>query len=145
MRTLGGRQTLDGRRGPYLPIDAVGAVLAPELREVLQAVPPVLAAARIELFVRILARLKQVQVLLNPCTRPSSRTELLMQPSKVRFSAHASTPCCWCTDYHHCMQAAGMAETCCSTQGKQEDGAGIPGRGGPCRGSCRPQRTTAPQ
>ena len=73
----------DGRRGPYLPIDAVGAVLAPELREVLQAVPPVLAAPRIELLVCILARLKQVQVLLNPCTRPSSRTELLMQQSQV--------------------------------------------------------------
>ena len=58
-------QACDGRRGPHLPVDTVGAVLAPQLREVLQAVAPVLAAASVELLIRILARLKQVQVLLD--------------------------------------------------------------------------------
>ena len=59
-------QTLDGRRGSHLPIDAVGAVLTPQLWKVLQAMPPVLAATRIELLIRILARLKKVQVFLKP-------------------------------------------------------------------------------
>ena len=49
----------------HLAVHAVGPVLAPELREVLQAVAPVLAATRVELLVRVLARLKQIQILLH--------------------------------------------------------------------------------
>ena len=54
----------------HLAVHAVGAILAPELGEVLQAVAPVLAAARVELLVRVLARLKQVQVLLRARNTP---------------------------------------------------------------------------
>ena len=57
-------------RTAHLAVHAVGAVLAPELREVLQAMAPVLAAARVKLLVRILARLKQVQVLLRARDTP---------------------------------------------------------------------------
>lgn len=51
--------------GACLSIDAVCAVFTPQLREVLQAVPPELATSGIEFLIHILAGLKVFQVLLH--------------------------------------------------------------------------------
>ena len=56
----------------HLAVHAVGAVLAPQLREVLQAVAPVLAAPGVELLVLVLARLKVLQVLLRSVRKKRS-------------------------------------------------------------------------